>query len=58
MQAAIDADPPLRTKNRCAHTRLPRVDEGTSGERVFLEQQEYRFLRRHLPDAAARDLAD
>ncbi|MCX5397175.1 site-specific integrase [Streptomyces sp. NBC_00102] len=58
VQAAIDADPPLRTKNCCANTRLPRVDYGTSEEMVFLEQEEYQLLRKHLTDPAARDLAD
>ncbi|MFD4032107.1 tyrosine-type recombinase/integrase [Streptomyces sp. NPDC058637] len=58
VQAAIDADPPLRTKNCCANTRLPRVDDGTSEEMVFLEQEEYQLLRKHLTDPAARDLAD
>lgn len=57
VQAAIEAEPPLRTKNACANTRLPRVDHGTVEEMVFLERDEYARIAAEL-DGGALDLAD
>lgn len=58
VQSAIEADPPLRTKNCCARTRLPRQDDGTVEEMVFLEQDDYQIIRKCITDDGARDLAD
>ncbi|MCW7946962.1 integrase [Streptomyces hygroscopicus] len=58
VQAAIEADPPLRTKNCCAGTRLPRADDEIVEEMVFLEHDEYQLIRRYITDEDARDLAD
>ncbi|WP_309029017.1 tyrosine-type recombinase/integrase [Streptomyces alfalfae] len=59
-QAAVEAEPPLRETNPCKKTGLPRQDEGSDEEMVFLEHEEYARisieLRAFDPDAA--DLAD
>ncbi|MET8690499.1 site-specific integrase [Streptomyces sp. NPDC004732] len=57
-QSAVEHDPPLRTKNPCAGTRLPRKDDGVEDEMVFLERDEWALLRSHLVDQDARELAD
>lgn len=64
LQEAVEANPPLRSTNPCAKTKLPRLDEGkTEDDMCFLEHDEYQRIRHHLtqtraggPDAA--DLAD
>lgn len=57
-QAALEADPPLRTANPCAKTRLPRVDHGTDDDMTFLERDEYQRIRAELRDDQSRDIAD
>ncbi|MFE3600768.1 tyrosine-type recombinase/integrase [Streptomyces sp. NPDC059142] len=57
-QSAVERNPPLRTKNPCAGTRLPRKDDGVEDEMVFLERDEWALLRTHLVDQDARELAD
>jgi integrase len=47
-QAAIEAEPPLRTSNPCSKTKLPRVDDGTEDEMVFLEKDEWQRIRAEL----------
>ena len=58
VQAAIEATPQLRTKNCCAKTQLPRVDDHTEEEMTFLEREEYVRVAQEITDPAARDLAD
>jgi integrase len=58
VQAAIVAEPPLRSKNCCTGTRLPRVDDGIDDEMCFLEHDEYARIAAELTDPHARDLAD
>ncbi|MEV7793358.1 site-specific integrase [Streptomyces sp. NPDC087512] len=58
VQAAMQADPPLRSKNCCTGTRLPRVDDGIDDEMCFLEHDEYRRISEEIKDPHARDLAD
>lgn len=57
LQAAVEAEPQLRTSNPCAKTRLPRLDDGEGDEEmVFLTPAEFEVIRAALaPDA--RDLA-
>ncbi|MFC5720344.1 tyrosine-type recombinase/integrase [Streptomyces gamaensis] len=57
-QAAVEAEPQLRTKNPCAKTKLPRVDNEIEDEMVFLEREEYQRIRIEITDPVARDLAD
>lgn len=59
-QAAIEAEPPLRETNPCKKTGLPRQDEGTDEEMVFLEHDEYARISIELRalDPNAADLAD
>ncbi|MEV3853093.1 site-specific integrase [Streptomyces sp. NPDC050095] len=57
-QSSVERTPPLRTKNPCAGTRLPRKDDGVEDEMVFLERDEWALLRSHLVDQDARELAD
>ncbi|WP_259401460.1 hypothetical protein [Microbispora sp. H13382] len=46
LQDAVEADPPLRTSNPAARTRLPRLDDGEGGdEMVFLTEQEFALIR-------------
>jgi integrase len=47
-QAAIEAEPPLRTSNPCSKTKLPRLDDGTEDEMVFLERDEWQRIRAEL----------
>jgi integrase len=58
VQAAIEADPPLRSKNCCIGTRLPRTDDGIDDEMCFLEHDEYTRIAAEIQDPHARDLAD
>ncbi|MDQ0943326.1 site-specific integrase [Streptomyces sp. V1I1] len=58
VQAAIDADPQLRTMNCCKRTKLPRVDDHTVEEMTFLERDEYQRIAAEITDPDARDLAD
>jgi len=58
VQAAIKAEPPLRSKNCCQGTRLPRVDDGIDDEMCFLEHEEYARISAEIEDPHARDLAD
>ncbi|GAA3162137.1 MULTISPECIES: tyrosine-type recombinase/integrase [Streptomyces] len=53
LQAAADAEPPLRTSNPCAHTQLP-GNNHIADEATFLEREEYAILRAHL----ASDVVD
>lgn len=48
----------MSNKNGCAGTRLPRADDETVEEIVFLEHDEYQLVRRYVTDEDARDLAD
>ena len=58
VQAAVEADPPLRSKNCCLKTNLPRVDDGIDDEMCFLEHDEYARIAAEMTDPNARDLAD
>ncbi|MEU2181517.1 tyrosine-type recombinase/integrase [Streptomyces thermolilacinus] len=58
MQAAVEAEPQLRTKNPCRSTRLPRVDNHIQDEMTFLERDEYQRIAAEIKDLAARDLTD
>ncbi|MFF2651509.1 tyrosine-type recombinase/integrase [Streptomyces sp. NPDC058045] len=59
-QSAVEAEPPLRETNPCKKTGLPRQDEGTDEEMVFLEHEEYARISAEIRafDPAAADLAD
>lgn len=58
VQAAVEAEPQLRTKNCCKGTRLPRMDDETEEEMCFLEREEYARIRAEITDPGAGDLAD
>lgn len=58
VQAAVEAEPQLRTKNCCKKTRLPRVDDHVDEEMTFLEREEYQRIAAEITDPDARDLAD
>lgn len=58
VQAAVESEPQLRTKNCCAKTRLPRVDDHVDEEMTFLEREEYQRIAAEITDPDARDLAD
>lgn len=64
MQALVDAEVPLRSRNPCAttgKTALPALNDGEGEEEmVFLEVEEYALIRSYLgeTDEDARDLAD
>lgn len=58
VQTAVEADPPLRSKNCCVGTRLPRTDDGIDEEMCFLEHDEYARVAAEIQDVHARDLAD
>ncbi|GAA1977109.1 tyrosine-type recombinase/integrase [Kitasatospora viridis] len=47
-QAAVEAEPSLRSGNPCARTKLPRLDGGTEEEMVFLEYSEWQRVRAEL----------
>lgn len=47
-QAAVEATPPLRAGNPCSKTKLPRADDGTEEEMVFLEHDEWQRVRAEL----------
>ncbi|MFF8432807.1 tyrosine-type recombinase/integrase [Streptomyces bacillaris] len=58
MQSAVDAEPPLRSSNPCAKTRLPRADGAEEEEEmVFLEREEWAWIYECLRDDA-KDLAE
>ncbi|MFF9894906.1 tyrosine-type recombinase/integrase [Streptomyces longispororuber] len=59
-QAAVEAEPSLRETNPCRKTGLPRQDEGSDEEMVFLEHEEYARISFELRafDPNAADLAD
>ncbi|GGY29934.1 hypothetical protein GCM10010363_08050 [Streptomyces omiyaensis] len=58
VQAAVESEPQLRTKNCCGKTRLPRVDDHVDEEMTFLEREEYQRIAAEITDPDARDLAD
>lgn len=58
VQAAVEAEPPLRSANCCKGTRLPRQDDQIEDEMCFLEHDEYRRIAEEIQDPHARDLAD
>lgn len=58
VQAAIDAEPQLRTTNCCKKTSLPRTDDHTTEEMTFLEREEYQRIAVEIKDPGARALAD
>ncbi|TLQ45798.1 tyrosine-type recombinase/integrase [Streptomyces marianii] len=58
IQAAIDAEPQLRTSNCCKRTKLPRADDHVEEEMTFLERDEYQRIAAEIKDPDARDLAD
>lgn len=47
-QAAVEAEPPLRSANPCSKTKLPRLDAGTEDDMTFLEHAEYQRIRKEL----------
>lgn len=58
VQAAVEAEPPLRSRNCAKGTRLPRMDDHISEEMCFLEGDEYARVAEEITDPHARDLAD
>lgn len=59
MQAAVDAEPPLRATNPCAHTSLPRLDgDDVDEEMVFLEREEFAQILQCMDDQEARELSE
>ncbi|WP_328404062.1 site-specific integrase [Streptomyces sp. NBC_00390] len=58
VQAAVEAEPQLRTKNCCQNTRLPRVDHLIEEEMTYLERGEYLRVASEIWDPHARDLTD
>ncbi len=58
VQAAVDTDPPLRGRNCCKGTALPRVDDGVEEEMCFLERDEYQRIAQEITEPDGRDLAD
>jgi integrase len=58
VQAAVEAEPQLRTANCCKKTSLPRVDDQADEEMTFLERDEYERIAQEISDPDARDLAD
>jgi integrase len=57
-QAAVEAQPPLRTSNPCARTRLPRTDAGIEDEMTFLEREEFALIRAAVKDICKGDALD
>lgn len=58
LQAAVEAEPQLRSKNCAKGTRLPRADDHTEEEMCFLEHEEYKRISAEMRDEHGRDLAD
>ncbi|GGW29345.1 tyrosine-type recombinase/integrase [Streptomyces xantholiticus] len=58
VQAAVEAQPQLRTTNCCKKTRLPRADDHIEQPMTFLERDEYARVAQEITDPDARDLAD
>lgn len=58
VQAAVEAEPQLRTANCCKRTNLPRIDDHTEEDMTFLEKDEYLRVAQELKDPDARALAD
>lgn len=56
VQAAVKAG--LREENCCQDTTLPRSDDQTDEEMVFLEAAEYQAIASRITDPRARDLTD
>lgn len=57
-QAAVDAEPPLRSGNPCSRTKLPRVDHDIEDEMVFLEREEWQRVRVELCAICGGDSVD
>ena len=58
-QAAVEAKPaPLRQDNPCKGTTLPRQDDGTQEEMVFLERPEWQRVRAELALICGGDAVD
>jgi integrase len=57
LQAAVETQPPLRTSNPCARTRLPRTDS-IEDEVTFLEKEEYDLVRAAMADICEGDAVD
>lgn len=58
-QDAVDTKPvPLRTDNPCKGTALPRTDDGTEEEMVFLEREEWQRVRAELAQICGGDSLD
>ncbi|WP_367140397.1 MULTISPECIES: tyrosine-type recombinase/integrase [Streptomyces] len=57
-QAAVEADPQLRSKNPCKGTDLPRTDDEIEEEMCFLERDEYARVRAEIVDPDAVDMVD
>ncbi|MFI2078281.1 tyrosine-type recombinase/integrase [Streptomyces triculaminicus] len=57
-QAAVQVEPPMRTRNPCAGTKLPRLDISTEDRMCFLEREEYARIRAEVTDPHAGDLLD
>lgn len=58
VQAAVEAEPQLRSKNCCRGTRLPRVDNRVEESATYLERDEYLRIASEMWDPRARDLTD
>lgn len=58
MQAAAEAEPPLRASNCCRGIRLPRQDDHIAEEMCFLEHDEFARISAEIGDPHARDLAE
>lgn len=57
-QSAVEAQPQLRAANPCARTRLPRVDDGIEDEMVFLEREEFAYVRAAMATICKGDAVD
>ncbi|MEU6668033.1 hypothetical protein [Streptomyces sp. NPDC046727] len=58
LQAAVDAEPQLRTTNPCSYTRLSRLDgEEVEEEMVFLEREEWAWVHECMAEDA-KELAE
>ena len=54
-QAAVEAEPPIRSTNPCAKTQLPRADDQIEEEMVFLEHDEYQRIRAEVAKICGGD---
>ncbi len=59
MQFLVDAEVPKRSRNPCADTSLPSLDDGEDDEEMmFLDPEEFAILHGWFDDAEAADLTE